>query len=37
MHAFDNSHNQTKKDNNWNQLQLFFSKNSLKGIDISTD
>ena len=37
MHAFDNSHNQNKKDNNWSQLGLFFSKNTLKGIEISAD
>lgn len=32
MHAFENSHNQVRRDNNWTQLELFFSKNSLRTI-----
>lgn len=28
MHSFDNSDNQTKKNNNWFLLQKFFAKNS---------
>ncbi|EAR84404.1 calponin-like domain protein (macronuclear) [Tetrahymena thermophila SB210] len=29
MHSFDNSHNLTRKKNNWELLQLFFSKNEI--------
>ncbi|EGR34127.1 hypothetical protein IMG5_023510 [Ichthyophthirius multifiliis] len=29
MHSFDNSHNQSRKKNNWELLQLFFTKNEI--------
>lgn len=34
MHAFDNSQNTTKRDNNWGQLKLFFTKHTLKDVQI---
>lgn len=37
MHAFENTSNQARKDNNWSQLDLFFRKNTLRGIEISQD
>ena len=34
MHAFQNSQNQSRKDNNWNLLQLFFRKYELRRVKI---
>lgn len=34
MHAFDNSQNQGRRDNNWNQLKLFFTKFTVKEVMI---
>ena len=34
MHAFQNSQNQARRDNNWNQLTLFFKKCELRKIKI---
>lgn len=34
MHAFQNSQNQARRDNNWNLLALFFSKNELRKVKI---
>lgn len=34
MHAFQNTQNQARKDNNWSQLALFFSKNELRKVKI---
>ena len=34
MHAFQNSHNQARRDNNWNQLHLFFQKYELRKVNI---
>lgn len=34
MHAFQNSQNQARRDNNWTQLQLFFRKYELRRIKI---
>lgn len=34
MHAFQNSHNQTRRDGNWGQLSLFFKKHELRKVKI---
>ncbi len=34
MHAFQNSHNLARKDNNWNILNLFFQKYTLRKVNI---
>ena len=30
MHAFQNSHNEARRNNNWDQLTLFFKKHELR-------
>lgn len=30
MHSFDNSHNRERRENNFRQLELFFTKNNIK-------
>lgn len=37
MHAFENSQNSARRDNNWNQLQLFFKKQTLRDIRIGPE
>ena len=34
MHAFQNSHNQARKENNWNILNVFFQKYHLRNVSI---
>lgn len=34
MHAFQNSQNQSRRDNNWDQLSLFFKKHELRKVKI---
>lgn len=37
MHAFENSQNAARRDNNWNQLHLFFRKQALREVTIAVD
>ena len=37
MHAFENSQNQARRDNNWSQLQLFFKKQTLREVHIGPE
>lgn len=37
MHAFENSQNNHRRDNNWNQLALFFKKYTIRDIHIGPD
>jgi uncharacterized FAD-dependent dehydrogenase len=37
MHAFENSHNNARRDNNWTQLALFFKKYSLRDVEIGLE
>lgn len=37
MHSFENSSNQARRDNNWNQLELFFKKYTLRGEQIPAE
>lgn len=37
MHAFENSQNAARRDNNWNQLHLFFRKQALREVTIAAD
>jgi hypothetical protein len=34
MHAFENSQNIGRRENNWNQLHLFFRKHTLREVQI---
>lgn len=34
MHAFENSQNVGRRENNWNQLHLFFRKHTLREVQI---
>lgn len=34
MHSFENSQNAARRDNNWNQLHLFFRKQTLREVNI---
>jgi hypothetical protein len=37
MHAFENTHNNARRDNNWTQLALFFKKHTLRDIKIEPE
>lgn len=37
MHAFENTQNNARRDNNWSQLQLFFKKHSIRDIQITQE
>jgi len=37
MHAFENTQNAARRDNNWNQLHLFFRKNTLRDVRIAPE
>jgi hypothetical protein len=37
MHAFENSQNQSRRENNWSQLHLFFKKFPLRDVHITAE
>ena len=37
MHAFENTQNSARRTNNWNQLHLFFKKQTLRDVHISPE
>lgn len=37
MHAFENTQNNARRDNNWNQLALFFKKHPLRDVKITPE
>jgi hypothetical protein len=37
MHAFENSQNVARRDNNWNQLNLFFKKHTIRDVQIGAE
>lgn len=37
MHAFENTQNAARRDNNWNQLHLFFRKHTLRDVQIASE
>jgi hypothetical protein len=37
MHAFENTQNASRRDNNWTQLQLFFKKYTIRDIKIGAE